>query len=143
MSTLKYAAAISFCILTQSAFAQSLAEKELYAKEESAMVSRVENTNKQCQTSVKFKFDWASFKKADLEDRGATTFCEGVFSAINDVCTGSDAGLKAVQSKIKSVTCKQAAPRTIALKNGELIYGIDYNAANDRDAVFDFLKKNL
>lgn len=143
MSKLKYATAIGFFILTQSTFAQSLAEKELYAKEDSAMVSSVENTEKQCKTTVKFKFDWASFKKADLEDRGASTFCEAVFSAINDVCTGSDAGLKAVQGKIKSVTCKQATPRTIALKNGELTYGIDYNAANDRDAVFDFLKKNL
>ncbi len=143
MLKFKYVAALGLCVFLTPAFAQSLAEKEKYAAEEKEIASSVENTARQCKTNIKVKFDWSSFKKKDLEERGAATFCNAAFSALNDVCTSSDAGLKAVQSKVKSVTCKQSSPRSLSLKNGELVFGIDYNAANDHEAVLTFLKNNL
>ena len=143
MLKLKFVATLGLCVFLTPAFAQTLAEKEKYATEEKAMVRSVENTAKQCKTEIKVKFDWSSFKKEDLGKYSPSGYCDNVFSALNSVCTGSDDGLKAVQGNVKSVTCKQASPRSLSLKNGELIFGIDYKAANDYDAVVEFLKNNL
>ena len=57
--------------------------------------------------------------------------------------TGSPDGLKAVQNSVKSVMCLKASPRRVELKNGQLIFGIDYNAANNEEAVRTFLKNNI
>jgi hypothetical protein len=143
MQKLKFVATLGLCVFLTPAFAQSLAEKEKYAAEEKKMVQTVENTAKQCKTEIKVNFDWSTFKKEDFAKYSPSGYCGNAFKALNAVCTGSDLGLQAVQSKVKSVTCKQAAPRSLSLKNGELVFGIDYNAVNDYDAVVAFLKENL
>jgi hypothetical protein len=143
MLKLKFVATLGLCVFLTPAFAQSLAEKERYAAQEKSMESSIEETAKQCKTTIKVKFDWPSFKKEDVLSRSNSGFCENVFTALNQVCRDSDAGLKAVQSSVKSVTCKRASPRAISLKNGELVFGIDYDAVNDYDAIYKFLKDNL
>jgi hypothetical protein len=143
MLKLKFVAALALCAFLTPASAQTLAEKEKRASAEKDMVSSVENTAKQCKAEIKVKFDWDSFNKEDLTKYSPSGYCSNAFTALNAVCTGSEDGLKAVQSNIKSVTCKQATPRALSLKNGELVFGIDFKASNDYDAVVAFLKNNL
>ncbi len=123
--------------------AQSLAEKEQYAFEDKHMTSSVENANKQCKANIVLEWDWSNFDKAALKERGAASFCNEVFSAISNICSDSADGLEAVQNNIKTVTCGYATPRSITLENGNLVFGMNYDAANDRDAVYEFLKNNL
>ncbi len=131
------------CLTPSITLAQSLAEKEKYASEDKQMIASVENTNKQCKTNITLKWDWSNFDKNALKERGAAGFCNEAFSAINSICSDSADGLEAVQKNIKTVTCAYATPRSITLENGNLTFGMNFDAANDRDAVYEFLKNNL
>ena len=130
-------------LAVQPAQAETLAEKERHATEEKAMASSLENVKKQCQADISLAWDWSGFTKEELEDRGAATFCAAPFTALADICSSSADGLKAVQSSVKKVTCKRATPRRIELKDGELTFGIDYNAPNNEDAVRDYLNNAI
>jgi len=61
---------------------------------------------------------------------------------IRQVC-GNAAGKAAVKEKIRRMTCGFGAERTISLKDGELIYKINFNSSNDFDFVYNYLQHNL
>jgi len=145
MSKLKFAVTLGLFVFLTPALAQSLAEKEKYASEEKAMAGRLKSTAEQCKKEIKVRFDWSSFSREDLLEkrRGPSGWCEEAFAALSDICWGSEAGLKAVQDSVNSVTCRQATPRALSLKNGELVFDIDFDAPNNFDAVRTFLKNNL
>ena len=123
--------------------AETLAEKEAHAVEVRNMDSAIANVKKQCGVDIPLTWDWNGFTVEELNDRGASTFCGATYTALAEICTGSPDGLKAVQNSVKSVMCLKASPRRVELKNGQLIFGIDYNAANNEEAVRTFLKNNI
>jgi len=144
MSKVKLVATLAFCVFLTPAFAQSLTERLQYASEEKSMAKAVESIAEKCKVTIPVKFDWSTFKDFDFRRFSPSGYCRIAFSAIGDICEMSEDGLKSVQSKVKSLTCKQASPSNLTLENGELVYGFDFkNDYNVRDWVRAFLVEKL
>jgi len=141
----KYLAAFFLCAFLTPAFAQSLAEKEKQAHEDKAIAEAAESTFKKCKVNIKVTFDWSTFNMAEIKknNNSVSSYCEDALSAINYICEHSEDGLKAVQDKIKSLTCKQSSPHILSLQNGEMVYGIDFKDSNIMDMVRKYLMDNL
>jgi hypothetical protein len=123
--------------------AQSLKDKEYFAKQEESLAKEVASTNKKCGSSVTAKFDWSTPPAA--EDRGkysAYSYCGAALEGMRKVCD-SGAGKEAVKEKIKSLTCGFGQKREVALKDGTVDYKIEFKSSNDADYVSEYLKNNL
>jgi len=144
MSKVKLVVTLAFCVFLTPAFAQSLAERKQYAFEDKSMAKEAESIAKKCRVTIPAKIDWNTFKDFDFKVFSPSSYCRIAFSAIGDICEISEDGLKSVQSKVKSLTCKQASPSTLTLENGELVYSFDFkNDYNIRDKVRAFLLEKL
>jgi len=147
MSKVKLIATLAFCVFLTPAFAQSLADREARAYAEKKVAENVDfYLTKKCKLTIPVKFDWSTFK--DFDFTGRKDYVPGNCSAALDgmarICGTSEDALKSVQSKIKSVTCKNASPSTLALENGELVYGIDFDKdSNITERVEKFLMEKL
>jgi hypothetical protein len=124
------------------AWAQSLQDRQVHQKFETALASEVADTNKACGSEIKAGFDWPSFKSEDLGKYGVAGYCANALSAVRQVC-GVSGGKEAVQKAVKELVCASGAKRDIALKDGKLTFTIEWTASNDEDAVKAFLMKNL
>jgi hypothetical protein len=125
-------------------FAQSLKDKEYFAKQEEALAKDVTATNKKCDSNIAAKFDWSTPPAA--EDRtkySAYGYCGAALEGMRKVCDGGAMGKEAVKEKIKSLTCGFAPKREIALKDGAINYKIEFKSSNDAAFVSDYLKNNL
>lgn len=143
---MKWIVAVILCVVAAAgtpALAETLAEKELHGTEAKNMVSSIEQVKRQCEADIPIEWDWSGFTKSELEERGTASFCGAAYSAMANICYGSKDGMKAVQENIKKVLCKRTPTRVIELKNGELTFGVDYNSANDEEAVREYLKNNI
>ena len=125
-----------------SAQAQSLQDRQVHQKFETALATEVVDTNKACGTEIKASFDWPSFKSEDLGKYGVAGYCANALSAMRQVC-GVSGGKEAVQKSVKELVCAGGAKRDIALKDGKLTFVIEWNSSNDEDAIKAFLMKNL
>jgi hypothetical protein len=127
-----------------NAQAQSLKDKEYFAKQEEALAKEVAQTNKKCDSNVTAKFDWTT--PPAPEDRSkfsAYGYCGAALAGMRKVCESGAMGKDAVKEKIKTVTCGFAPKREIALKDGAIDYKIEFKSSNDADYVSDYLKNNL
>ncbi|MCL2590765.1 MAG: hypothetical protein FWD67_07775 [Betaproteobacteria bacterium] len=144
-ATLASVAALAFCVVTP-AFAQSLAQKQKYAEEEKGLSEYIKKTNEECKMNLDAKFDWSAIKYQELWPSGHTpsAVCGAAVAGIRDVCRVSGDAMKAVQSNVKGVICKEAPPGGFSFKNGILVYGMDLtNDANTADRTRKFLMDNL
>lgn len=122
--------------------AQSLKIRERQADEETSIKDRVDHTNKTCETSITFQFNWKDAPEAQLSEYSSSSYCDGALGGIRRVCE-TPLGKEAVKQKIKSVTCGFGGERAITLKDGAIDYKINFSSSNDNDFVEAFLKDNL
>jgi len=147
MSKVKLITTLAFCVFLTPAFAQSLGERQARTVEEKTVEGYAGYYGDKCKMTV--KFDWSTFNDSAqaLSEKGTrpSSFCEMALAGIGRVCSKSQDALKAVQSSVKSLTCKQASPSTLTLENGELVYGMDFkeDRTNGRDKVEKFLMEKL
>lgn len=137
-------AAILIGIGATNVQAQSLKDKEYFAKQEESLAKEVASTNKKCDSNVTAKFDWSTPPAA--EDRGkysAYGYCGAALEGMRKVCDSGAMGKEAVKEKIKSLTCGFGANREIALKDGAIDYKIKFKSSNDAEYVSEYLKNNL
>lgn len=139
----KYIITFSLLLLSTSAFSATLAEKEQYQKFEDNIQSRVASLNKSCNTNINVAFDWSAFTADDLKTAGIDGYCSEGLKGVINVCESSKAAQETVKEKIQNITCTKAIPRTIDIKEGTLLFGIDFNASNDAEAVQEHLMNNL
>lgn len=136
-------ALVGLTILSSVAFAQSLKDKEYFADQEKYLTGEAATTNERCGNSLTAKFDWS--KPPTPEDRktySAYGYCGVALEAVRRVCD-SQVGKEAVKQKIKSLTCRFGAQRTVVLKDGAIEYEVNFNSSNDADYVFEYLQNNL
>jgi hypothetical protein len=137
-------AAIIAAMWSTVVYAQSLKDKEYFAKQETYLAEQVPYVNKKCDTKITVKFDWSKPPKPEERTTySAYGYCQAVLDAVQRVCDSSRAGKDAVKEKIKSLTCGFGPQREIALKGGAINYKINYSSANDVDFVFEYLQNNL
>jgi hypothetical protein len=123
--------------------AQSLKVRQRMAAQEKSLLKDVAISNKICESHFTARFNWTAVPQADLDKYSPESYCDnGLLLGIRQVC-GNAAGKAAVKEKIKRMTCGFGAERTISLKDGELIYKINFNSSNDFDFVYDYLQHNL
>ncbi|OAT51094.1 hypothetical protein M997_0159 [Proteus hauseri ATCC 700826] len=139
----KYIMTFSLLLISTSAFSATLAEKELQQKFEDNIQSRIADVNKSCNANINVAFDWAAFTADDLKTTGVDGYCNEGLTGVIHVCESSKAAQETVKEKIQNITCTKATPRTIDIKEGTLLFGIDFNASNDAKAVQEYLMNNL
>ncbi|MCL1960515.1 MAG: hypothetical protein FWG56_01760 [Desulfovibrionaceae bacterium] len=146
MSKFKSAAVLALCVVLTPAFAQSLGEKQRRADIEKSLNRKMESVTMACGP-MKFQFDWSTFQ--DVKDMEINFCMHNGLNTVENICLRTKAGKEAVQSKIKTITCKVSVPRTFSLKNGEFVYGFDPanadggNWSYDQKPLEKFLMDNL
>lgn len=124
--------------------AQSLQELEVQAAQNTELQEKLASVNQRCGgATITADIDWQQFSSEDLKAYSAAGYCGEVLSGIAKTCESSDIAMKAVQEKLKSVTCGHSLPRAAQFDNGSLRFNIDFSASNDADFINDFLMKNL
>ena len=143
-ATLASVAVLAFCVVP-TVFAQSLAQKEKYARVEYYVNHEAEQATYQCKTPISFKFDWSTFTDEILFDNNDLPGrCAMALGQIGFICNMSEEAKKTVQSKVKGVFCKQSPSTVFSLENGIFTWGIDFkDNINVDDKVRAFLMKNL
>ncbi len=137
------AISLSLLFITSSAFSATLAERELQQKFEENIQSRVVDLNKSCDANIKVAFDWSAFTAEELKTTGIDGYCSEGLKGVINTCESSKIAQETVKEKIQNITCSKASPRSIELKDGTLNFGIDFNAANDANAIQTHLMNNL
>jgi len=143
---LKSIAILALCVSMTPAFAESLADKKRHADIEHSLTQKAESVTRACGTTVNVKFDWSTWQ--DVKDMEINFCMHNALNAVENICLFQPKdGKEAVQNKIKTVVCKVSSPRTLALKDGEFVYGFDpANADNwsaDEKIIKKFLMDNL
>jgi hypothetical protein len=137
------AAFVFSAALMSPAFAQS-SDLEEYALNENRLAEGNSYFRQKCKNlDLPVKFDWSTYKDIKSDKFVPYTPCLSVLNAVGQVCDKSEDALKAVQSSLKSLTCKQASPHVLTLENGELIFGDDENDFDVQDRVLKFLMEKL
>ena len=125
-----------------TADAQSLKVRQRMLDQEQELVRDVKAMNTECETNLPVNFDWAGAPEEKLADWSQEAYCDQALSAVSRLC-GDKLGKKAVQEKIKSITCGFAPERAISLKDGALQYKMSYPSTDSADFVFKYLETNL
>jgi len=143
---LKSIAILALCASLTPAFAQSLAEKKMHADVERSLSQKAETVAKACGATINVKFDWSTWQEA-AKDKEVNFCMNSALNIIENICLlHPKDGKEAVQSKIKTFTCKVSSPRTLSLKDGEFVYGFDPKGPDwptDGKVLEKFLMDNL
>jgi len=146
MSTVKIVAALVSCAFLTPAFAQSLAERRARAVEDKTL-GFYERLAGDCRVDA--YLDWSTFTDGALalkkKNIRLSEVCRFALEGIGRVCGKGEDAKKSVQANVKYLTCKQASPSTVTLKDGRLVYGIDFKepATAGADNVEKFLMEKL
>lgn len=134
---------LSLLVISASAFSATLAEKELQNKFEENIQSRITDLNKSCDSNINVAFDWSAFSVDDLKTTGIDGYCSEGLKGVINTCESSKVAQETIKEQIKNITCSKATPRSIELKDGTLLFGIDFNSSNDAKAIQEHLMNNL
>ncbi|MBX3203108.1 MAG: hypothetical protein KF894_33600, partial [Labilithrix sp.] len=135
-------------LASAGAHAESLEDKEKWARQDSYMESSVKDANAACGTSAKpitYQFDKASFAKEDWSSHSPNGYCSGVFDNLRSICANVDGAKQPVQNQIKKVVCKYAGKGKfgVTLSGGTLTYSVDWDEPNVDDKIATSIKRNL
>lgn len=122
--------------------AQSLKVRERMLDQEQELVHDAKSTNRACEINVPIAFDWAGAPEDKLPNFSQEAYCDAALTAIRRMCSDK-LGKKAVQEKVKSVTCGFGPEQAISLKDGALEYKMSYPSTNSADFVYKYLENNL
>lgn len=140
-------AAISLAILIACmapAQAQTLAQKQMMAKQDEALVDPLRQANEACGTSIKASIDWPGFLSAQIGNNSISGFCESALSTMRGMCSDALAK-KEIAAKVQTYTCGfgGAGKRAMSLKDGNLRLDIDWDASNYDDFIKAWLGDHL
>jgi hypothetical protein len=121
--------------------AQSLKDKEYFAKEDKNLSGYMANLNRTCGSDIIAKFDWS--RTPSDRTYSASSYCNAVLGALSHICGRSQLGKDTVKQKIKSLTCSFGPQRTITIKDGAIDYRINYSSSNDVEFAQKYLEDNL
>lgn len=137
------AAAVLLALPSLAAHAQTLAQKQTMASEETHLASAANNANSFCHTSILASFEWQSFLTADkVGDMNAVVYenrpsdmCSIPLADLQALCQDPQAR-QAITTKIKSYQCGyQAGPTpTLSLDpSGKLLFQSSFEAFHHMD----------
>jgi hypothetical protein len=131
--------AIAF--FTIASRAETPTENQKKATAEAILIKGIDGrVNQKCGTSIKASFNWDGVPMSKLLMAGWST--RSLIEGIRKVC-GEAVGREAVKEQIKSVVCAFGKPRALSLKDGVLIYKIDFDSVNDGEFVYEWLENRL
>ncbi len=137
------AAAVLLTLAPIALHAQTLAQKQTMASEETRLTSAANNANSICHTSIAASFEWQSFLTADkVGDKNAIVFenppsemCSVPLADLQAMCQDPQAK-QAITAKIKSYQCGYQAGSTPTLSldpAGKLLFQSSYDAFHHMD----------
>lgn len=124
--------------------AQTLAQKQMMARQDADFAASVPDTDKACGITLKASIDWPGFLKGDAGQNSVSAYCAEPLNTLRSMC--SDATAKAaIAEKIKTYTCGFGGQgkRALSLDNGALRMDVDWDAANYDDFVRAWLGDHL
>ena len=84
--------------------AQTLAQKQMMARQDADFAASVPDTDKACGITLKASIDWPGFLKGDAGQNSVSAYCAEPLNTLRSMC--SDATAKAaIAEKIKTYTC--------------------------------------
>lgn len=103
---------------------------------------------KTCQVSFEFSFDKETFisgtELSELDNHGMNGYCGDAFAAIGDLCEDTD--YREAMENVKSVSCafdKEIDKPDANFEEGHLRFTFNWNTANHRQTVKEFLEESL
>ena len=129
-------------VAVATADAQSLEVRRRMLDQEQELVRDAKAMNQDCETNLPVGFDWAGAPAEKLAGWSQEAYCDQALLAVRRICSDK-LGKKAVQEKIKSVTCGFGPERAISLKEGALQYKMSYPSTDSADFVYKYLENNL
>jgi hypothetical protein len=126
-------AALSFCVFTSLASADGLADKNAQAAEQTRADAKVKAVNDNCGSSIKFTFDWSTWKVAsDEHGHHASESCGLALQGIKGMCNGDEPTKAAITKQLKTITCLgNATEAKVDFKDGVLTLHTDLVNAGD------------
>jgi hypothetical protein len=128
--------------IVATADAQSLKVRERMLDQESELIHDAKSTQRECEANFPIAFDWTSAPEDKLESFSQEAYCDAALTALRRLC-GDKLGKKAVQDKIKKVTCGFGTERAVSLKDGALEFKMSYPSTDNADFVYKYLENNL
>lgn len=136
-------AAVLLTLAPIAAGAQTLAQKQTMAYEETALASAAKNMNDYCHTAIAAGYDWQSFlatntlgdKNAIAYDNPPSDMCSVPLTDLQALCQDPQ-GRQAITAKIKSYSCAYQAGATPTLSldpSGRLLFQSSYDAFHHMD----------
>jgi len=122
--------------------AQSLKVRERMLDQEQELIHDAKSAQRECEANFPIGFDWTGAPEDKLASFSQEAYCDAALMALRRVCVDK-LGKKAVQDKIKKVTCGFGAERSVSLKDGTLEYKMSYPSTDNADFVYKFLENNL
>ena len=137
-------AGLGLLLLGTPAGAQTLAERQLTAREDAKLADALGAANTHCGTALEASIAWPGFLAHKDKLPFATGDCEAALTAIYQMCNDPTAKV-AIAQKLKALDCVIAdGKQTLALDpDGTLTMGIDLDGANYNPFVQKFLGDHL
>jgi hypothetical protein len=141
---------LGIVFVANSATAESLAEKERWAREDHYVQPSLDAMNDACGIA-KDKAITHSFNKKSFDKNPPPTsyspngHCGGLLDDIAYLCRNMEAAKQPIQENIKRITCTAGAKGkySLTLKGGTLNYVLDWDQINTSDKNLETLKKML
>jgi hypothetical protein len=135
--------AASIAVLASApASSQSLEARKMQAREDASLADKLALTNKSCDSQLTARIDWNSFDADEALKKGVVAWCQAGLDAIEDLC-GDPLGKKAVNEKLKSLTCTGAAEPSATLVDGDVNFLFSLTPNQNKMLVRTYLEKHL
>ena len=138
-----------FLLATAGARAESLAEREKWAHQNSYVSGAIRDANKDCgidpKKPITLVWDKTSFAKPGGDSNSPSSYCGNVFTALEGVCSGPEDWKKPVQDQVKKVVCRYGGKGNfgMSLANGVRTYTIDYEESGIDRKINDYIESHL
>jgi hypothetical protein len=116
--------------------------KEREAGNEQTLAEEVKALNEACGTQVTASIDWKSVSDEVIKKYSISSYCSSPLTALRRLCD-SAAGKKAIQAKVKKVTCQFGSELKLAIQAGAVSWTTEKDAANQEEFATKFFEKNL
>jgi len=136
-------------LATAGARAETSAETEKWAHQNSYVAGAIRDANKDCATDPKkpitLEWDKASFLKKGGSDNSPSGFCGNVFTSLESVCSGPEDWKKPVQDQVKRVVCRYGGKGSfgLTLSGGVLTYTMDWEEGGLDRKINDFVEEHV
>jgi hypothetical protein len=116
--------------------------KERETGHNQGLAEELKSLNEACGTKVTASIDWKSVSDDVIKAYSISSYCANPLSALRRLCE-SPAGKKAIQAKVKKLSCQFGPEMKVDIKDGTVSWTTATDAGNQEEFATKFFEKNL